>query len=102
MRAGGRLIADTRKALRLREASYPPVFYIPRGDAEMLLLVRSDHRTYCPYKGQCSYFSVRAGGERGVNAVWSYEEPYPAVNAIKDHLAFYSDRVVIEAEKPHP
>jgi uncharacterized protein (DUF427 family) len=96
VRVEGRVIADTMAALRLAEASYPAAFYIPRADADMASLARSDHHTYCPYKGECSYFTIP--GERGVNAVWSYETPYPAVAAIKDHLAFYPDRVVIEAE----
>jgi uncharacterized protein (DUF427 family) len=90
---GGKVVADTRAALTLREASYPPVQYIPRRDVDMALLVRTAHATYCPYKGDCSYFSVPAGGERSVNAAWSYEAPYPAVAAIKDHLAFYANRV---------
>ncbi|MGN8113446.1 DUF427 domain-containing protein [Labrys sp. 22185] len=90
---GGRVIADSRQALRLQEATYPAVFYIPRDDVDMGALVRSEHATYCPYKGDCSYFSLPAGGDRSVNAVWSYETPYPAVSAIKDHLAFYPDRV---------
>ncbi|HXR95199.1 MAG TPA: DUF427 domain-containing protein [Rhizomicrobium sp.] len=96
VRTGEEIIADTRAALRLAEASYPPVFYIPRTDAKMSWLAPSDHRTYCPYKGACSYFSIASGGEAGRNAVWSYEDPYPAVAAIKDHLAFYPDRVRIE------
>ena len=95
VRVGGRVIADTKAALRLAEASYPVAFYIPRADADMAALVQSDHHTYCPYKGECSYFGIP--GERGVNAVWSYEMPYPAVAAIKDHLACYPDRVEIEA-----
>ncbi len=86
-------IANSRQALILREASYPPVLYIPRKDADMSLLRRSDHVTYCPYKGECSYYSIPAGGAKSVNAVWSYEEPYPAVAEIKGHLAFYPDRV---------
>ncbi|MGO4336678.1 DUF427 domain-containing protein [Labrys sp. KB_33_2] len=90
---GGRVIADSRRALRLQEASYPAVLYIPRGDVDMGALARTEHATYCPYKGECSYFSLPAGGDRSVNAVWSYETPYPAVSAIKDHLAFYPDRV---------
>jgi uncharacterized protein (DUF427 family) len=98
VRMEGQVIADSRAALRLAEASYPAAFYIPRTDADMSLLIRSDHHTYCPYKGECSYFSLPAAGERGKNAVWSYEAPYPAVAAIKDHLAFYPDRVQIEIE----
>lgn len=91
-----RSLADTRAALVLREASYPPVQYIPRGDTDMAQLQRSDHHTYCPYKGDCSYFSIPALGERGKNAVWTYESPYDAVASIKEHLAFYPDRVTIE------
>ena len=89
----GRTIADTRDALTLREASYPPVQYIPRKDVDMSLLQRTDHATYCPYKGDCAYYSIPAGGGRSVNAVWSYEAPHAAVAGIKDHLAFYPDRV---------
>ena len=89
----GRVVADTRDALTLREAAYPAVLYIPRADADMALLQRTDHATYCPYKGNCSYFSIPSGGPRAVNAVWTYETPYAAVAAIKDHLAFYPDRV---------
>jgi uncharacterized protein (DUF427 family) len=89
----GRVVADTREALTLREAAYPPVQYIPRKDVDMALLDRTDHTTYCPYKGDCSYFSIPLGGERSVNAVWSYEAPYAAVSSIKDYLAFYPNRV---------
>ena len=99
VRMGGQVIADTRSALRLVEASYPAVLYVPRADADMAALVRTDHHTYCPYKGDCSYFSIASGGEAGRNAVWSYETPYPAVAEIKDHLAFYPDRVQIEAQE---
>ena len=91
--AGGRIVADTAKALTLREAGYAPVQYIPREDVDMTLIERTDHATYCPYKGDCSYFSITIGGERSVNAAWSYEMPYEAVALIKDHLAFYPDRV---------
>jgi uncharacterized protein (DUF427 family) len=89
----GRVVADTRAALTLREAGYPPVQYIPRSDVEMSLLARTDHATYCPYKGDCAYYSIPLGGERSVNAVWTYEAPYAAVAAIKGHVAFYADRV---------
>ena len=89
----GKLIADTREALTLKEATYPPVQYIPRKDADMAQLQRTTHETYCPYKGECAYYSIAAGGERSVNAVWTYEAPYAAVSAIREHLAFYPDRV---------
>ena len=90
---GGRVIADTRAALTLREANYPPVQYIPRKDVDMAALVRSATTTYCPYKGEAAYFSIPAGGDRSVDAIWTYEAPYGAVAEIKDHLAFYPDRI---------
>jgi uncharacterized protein (DUF427 family) len=89
----GRVIADTREALTLSEAHYPAVEYIPRKDVDMMLLARSDRSTYCPFKGDASYFSIPLGGERSIDAVWTYETPYAAVARIKDHLAFYPDRV---------
>ncbi len=89
----GRVIAETSHALTLQEASYPAVQYIPREDVDMSLLESTDHVTYCPYKGECSYYSIPAGGERSANAVWTYETPYAAVAEIKNHLAFYRDRV---------
>jgi uncharacterized protein (DUF427 family) len=89
----GRIVADTRKALTLREGTYRAVQYIPRSDVDMSLLERTRHATYCPYKGDCAYYSVPAGGERSVNAVWTYETPFPAVAEIANHLAFYPDRV---------
>jgi uncharacterized protein (DUF427 family) len=96
----GHVVADTRDALTLREAHYPPVQYIPRKDIDMALLRRTDNATYCPYKGDCAYFSIPLGGEHSVNAVWTYEDPYAAVAAIKDHLAFYPDRVDAIEEQP--
>jgi len=89
----GHVIADTKAALTLKEASYPAVQYIPRADVTMALLERTEHATYCPYKGDCSYYSIPLGGERSVNAVWSYEAPFPAVAAIRGHVAFYPSRV---------
>jgi uncharacterized protein (DUF427 family) len=93
VRVAGRAIADTKQALTLREASYPAVQYIPRSDVDMTLLQRTNHHTYCPYKGECGYFSIPVGGDRSVNAVWTYESPFAAVAEIKDCLAFYPDRV---------
>jgi uncharacterized protein (DUF427 family) len=89
----GRVIADTRDALTLREASYSPVQYIPLGDVETSLLERTDNASYCPYKGDAGYYSVPVGGERSVNAVWTYEAPFAAVAEIEGHVAFYPDRV---------
>jgi uncharacterized protein (DUF427 family) len=89
----GRVIADTGNALTLLEADYPAVQYIPREDVDFSQLERTDHATYCPYKGECSYYSVPAGGEKSVDAVWTYENPLPAVAQIKGHVAFYPDRI---------
>jgi len=89
----GKVIADTVDALTLREASYPPVHYIPRKDVDMAALERTQHSTYCPYKGDASYYSIPAGAERSVNAIWTYEAPYEAVAAIRDHMSFYPHRV---------
>lgn len=97
----GRTIADTTEALTLREANYPAVEYIPRKDVDMSLLNRTDHATYCPYKGESAYYSIPAGGERSVNAVWTYEAPYEAVAEIKGHLAFYPDRIDSLEQKPN-
>ena len=97
---GGRVIADTRAALTLREATYPPVQYVPRKDVDMSLLERTSHATYCPYKGDCAYYSIPLGGDRSVNAVWTYEAPYEAVEQIKNHLAFYPNRVDSIEERP--
>lgn len=89
----GRVIADTRNALTLREAAYPLAEYIPREDVDFSHLERTDQATYCPYKGDCSYYNIPAGGKKSVNAVWSYEDPFPAVEQIRGHVAFYPDRV---------
>ncbi|CAN7457051.1 DUF427 domain-containing protein [Variovorax sp. LjRoot84] len=100
VKAAGRVIADTRAALTLREASYPAVQYIPRKDVDMSLLERTEHATYCPFKGDCAYYSIPSAGEKGANAVWTYEQPYASVEQIKNHLAFYPDRVEAIEETP--
>ena len=89
----GKTVATSSRALLLKEASYPGVVYVPREDADMTLLERTEHSTHCPYKGDASYYSIPVGGARSKNAVWTYEEPHAAVSAIKNHLAFYPDRV---------
>ncbi len=89
----GRVVADTSEALTLRESTYPAVQYVPRKDVDMSLLERTEHASYCPYKGDCAYYSIPLGGKRSTNAVWTYEEPFVAVQEIKDHMAFYPDRV---------
>jgi uncharacterized protein (DUF427 family) len=97
---GGAVLADSRDALILREAGYQAVQYIPRKDVDMTLLERTPHATYCPYKGDCAYFSIPSGGERAINAVWTYEAPYDAVAAIRNCLAFYPERVDAIEERP--
>lgn len=90
---GGKVIADTRKALALMEASYPVVHYVPREDVDFTALTRTDHATHCPYKGDAAYYSINGEGGRSDNAIWTYETPYPAVAAIAGYLAFYPQRV---------
>jgi uncharacterized protein (DUF427 family) len=93
VKVAGQVVADTREALSLQEASYPAVQYIPRKDVDLTQLERTDNESYCPYKGDAAYYSIIPGGEKTVNAVWTYEQPYAAVAEIQDHLAFYPDRV---------
>lgn len=94
--AGDVVIADTTKALTLKEARYPAVQYLPREDANMALLERTDRVTHCPYKGDASYFSIKADGKTLDNAIWTYESPFPAMAEISGRLAFYPDKVKIE------
>jgi uncharacterized protein (DUF427 family) len=97
----GHAIADTRRALTLQESTYPAVLYIPREDVSMDYLTRTERHTYCPYKGEASYFTILMDGRFAENAVWSYEDPYPAMAQIKDHLAFYPNQVAIrELDEP--
>jgi len=90
---GGVVVADTTRALTLKEASYPPVQYIPRDDVKMDLLKPTSHTSHCPYKGDPNYFSVKVDGRVTENAVWSYEQPFPAMAEIAGHLAYYPSRV---------
>ena len=89
----GKTVADSTRALTLSEGGYKPVRYIPREDADMALLERTAHASHCPYKGDASYYSIVVDGRRSENAVWSYEQPYPAVSEIAGHIAFYPGRV---------
>jgi uncharacterized protein (DUF427 family) len=99
VRSGTALIAATDRALELRESNYPPVFYIPLSDVDRHLLRTSDEHTYCPYKGEASYYDVVPGdGDALAGAVWYYPDPYDAVEAIRDHVAFYADRVTVTSE----
>jgi uncharacterized protein (DUF427 family) len=89
----GRIVAESSQALRLEEKGHSPVYYFPPNSADMSLLVRTEHSTYCPYKGDCAYYSIPIGGVNAENAVWTYEKPYEAVAEIKEYLAFYATRV---------
>jgi uncharacterized protein (DUF427 family) len=97
---GGKTIADTTKALSLKEASYPPVLYIPRADVDMGLLSRTAHSTHCPYKGDASYYSINADGRVAENAIWSYEKPIADVAEITGYMAFYPNRVDAIEQNP--
>lgn len=90
---GGKIVADTTRALSLSEETYPPVLYVPRSDADMTALTRTQHKTHCPFKGDAAYYSIAAGGRVAENAVWTYEQPYPKAAPIAGYLAFYPDRV---------
>jgi len=99
----GRIVAESMQALRLEEKGYPPVYYLPRNDADISLLVPTTHYTYCPYKGDCTYYSIPTGGTKSEYAVWTYEKPYETVAVIKEYLAFYPSRVdAIEVIQQNP
>ena len=98
VRVGGTAVAETDGALSLAEASYPVVQYIPLSDVDQSLLERTTTQSYCPYKGDASYYDLLAGGRELTDAVWTYREPYDAVAAIAGHVAFYPDRVDVAAE----
>jgi uncharacterized protein (DUF427 family) len=89
----GHVVANSDKALTLREASYAEVFYIPMDDVDQSAITRTTRTSYCPYKGDASYFSIPAGGEKSNDAIWMYAEPYASVAQINNHVAFYPTRV---------
>ena len=94
--AGGVVIAETAHALTLKEANYPAVQYVPRSDANMALLARTEGTTQCPYTGDANFFSINANGMSIEYSIWTYEAPFPAMAEIAGHLAFYPDKVTIE------
>lgn len=99
IRAGGRVIADTPRGLLLREGRYPSVYYVPREDVRMEYARRSEHTTHCPFKGDATYYDFESGDQAIEQAAWSYEDPFDEMEAIRDHLAFYTDRVEIELQE---
>lgn len=96
VRAAGAVIGESTNALELVEGDYPPVIYFPRADVAMAFLEPTDLSSECPYKGEASYFTIEAKSGPIPNAAWSYENPTEAVAAIKDHLAFFSEKVAVE------
>jgi uncharacterized protein (DUF427 family) len=96
VRSGSAVIAETDRVLEMREASYPPVLYIPIDDVDQHQLRRSEHHTWCPYKGEASYYDIGDGADLTA-AVWYYDDPFPAVAEIKGHVAFYADRLTVSA-----
>jgi len=89
----GKTIAESSMALRMQESTYSPVYYVPLADVDPAVITHTGHSTHCPYKGEASYYSVTVGIESAENAIWTYEAPYEAVAAIKDHVAFYTDKM---------
>ncbi len=90
---GDATVADSTRAILMIEPRHRPVYYFPRADVRMDLMRRTDHASHCPFKGDASYWTIEVGGRVAENAVWSYEEPFEAVSSIKDHVAFYRDRM---------
>src|ERR1044072_2925576 len=89
----GHVVADANSGLVLQEASYKPVFYMPREDAQMALFARASNASHCPYKGDASYYTIKVGDKAAENAIWSYETPFPAMKEIEGRLAFYPNRI---------
>ena len=107
----GQSVFDTLGAVIMRETKHLPVYYVPRGDADMSMMTRTDHSTHCPFKGDASYFSLKHGDRSAENAVWTYETPFDECRTIKDYLGFYwdkldhwyeeDDEVFVHARDPH-
>jgi uncharacterized protein (DUF427 family) len=98
VRAGDTIIASSTKARVLNEAPYPAVFYIPFADIDFGKLRGTEHSSHCPYKGDASYWSALPAGETGQNAMWAYERPFDEMTEIRNHGAFYTSKVSIEAK----
>ena len=96
VRFNGEVIVDTQRALEVRETKHDPVLYFPREDVRIERLERSDHQSFCPFKGEASYWHLGAGDRREENSVWSYEDPFDEVSGLKDYVAFYADRVDLD------
>jgi uncharacterized protein (DUF427 family) len=89
----GTVVADSSSTIRCEETGHGPVFYFPERDVRLDLMQATDHHTYCPFKGDCSYWTIDAGGKRAENAVWGYRQPYDEAAGLAGHYAFYGSRV---------
>ena len=89
----GQTVADSSRARIMLETRHKPVYYLPRADVAMEFAQRSDHESFCPFKGQASYWTLVVDGRSSENAMWSYEQPFAEVTGIRDYMAFYGDRV---------
>jgi len=101
----GQLLADTRRAQRVLETSHPPVYYIPSEDIRMDYLIPSKGDSWCEWKGQAAYYNVAIGGKLARRAAWTYPDPTPSFEAIKDHVAFYAwalERCLVDGEQVRP
>jgi uncharacterized protein (DUF427 family) len=98
VRVNGQVVADTDAALQLNEAEYPAVQYIPFDDVKQDVLTRTGTSTYCPFKGDASYYSVTAAGDTVDDVIWTYEHPFPAVAAIAGHVAFYPNKAEVSVD----
>lgn len=95
VRVNGEVVAETDAALTLQESTYPAVQYVPLADVSQSALTRSDTTTYCPYKGEANYYHLSAAGDTVDDAIWTYEQPYPAVARIEGHVAFYASKAEV-------
>lgn len=93
VRFNGEIVADSTKTLVVRETKHDPVVYVPRADVRFDLLEATDHATFCPFKGEASYWTLRVGDRTEENVVWGYADPFEQVSALVDYVAFYPDRV---------
>ena len=89
----GTVIGDTTSALRVEETGHGPVMYIPAKDMRLDLMTKTEHSTYCPFKGKASYWTINVGDQASENAIWGYETPYDETAELAGHYAFYGNRV---------
>jgi uncharacterized protein (DUF427 family) len=93
--AGETVVAESTASLTLQEASYEPVLYIPLADVDASVITKTDTSTYCPFKGDASYYSVTTPDGTVTDAGWTYEDAFDAVAEITSHVAFYPNKVTV-------